>query len=98
MATVQALAARWLDDAFPGHVEVVLTDAAGRRHRLSDKPPVFGDERLAPDADYPMHVRVECDVLGQEVAGVVSVALRHGIESEDGLSQFQVAVTDVNRE
>jgi hypothetical protein len=81
---------RWVDDAFPGFVEAVLTDAAGQEHRLIEKPPVLGDDPLTPNTDYPTTVRVPCDVLGEMADGTVEVALRHGIQSDDGTARFRV--------
>lgn len=89
---------RWVDDAFPGFVEVVLTEAAGKAHRLTEKPPVIGDDRLTPDADYPLPVRLPCDVVQEPTDGTVEVLLRHGIESEEGTARFLVAAGSVEGE
>lgn len=98
VAAVEAKAVGWADDAFPGFVEVLITDAEGEKHRVIEKPPVIGDDRLTRDAAYPMSVTLPCDVTKEALDGTLHVALRHGIESVDGKTHFRVASASVSDE
>ncbi len=62
---VRCAAVRWVgDEPQPGVVEVVLTDADGKKWSLVDKAPIFDAVGvLRVDADYPISVLVACNVL-----------------------------------
>ena len=91
--------ARFVDSSFPGWVECALVDAAGRRHILKDKAPVFTVEDLDADSKYPTPGFVACEVLeryhderGQELVRV-STAKPYGVESTEGVSEFTVSAS-----
>jgi hypothetical protein len=96
MALVECVAVRWVSDDEPGWVEVQLTDADGAVWIMVDKEPVFGDESLTSDADYPRPLLLACDVVSAPSAGVAEVALRHGVESSEGASRFVVPSASVH--
>jgi hypothetical protein len=71
---------RFVDNGFPGWVECELVDAAGRRHILKDKVPVFTVEDLDANSKYPTPGSVACEVVeryqnekGQELVRVSTV-------------------------
>jgi hypothetical protein len=87
---------RFVDDSQPGFVECEFVDAAGRRHTLLDKVPIFSHEFLDAHSVYPRPGTANCEVLaqwtddqGRELARV-STARPFGIESREGLSEFIV--------
>lgn len=98
MTWVRAEATRWVDDAFPGFVEVVIVDADGRRWVTVDKAPVLGDDNLTADARYPRITRVPCEVVSEAVDGRVMVSLLHGIAMDGGETRFTVDAGSIGSE
>ena len=96
---------RFVDDGFPGWVECELVDASGRHHVLRDKVPIFTDEMLDADSEYPTTGKIPCEVLetfkdaaGRELVRV-STEKPCGIDSAEGLSEFIVSpglITEVS--
>jgi len=84
-------ALRWVsDDPQPGIVECRLVDADGVEHVIREKSAVLdAEDRLRPDAAYPMELRLGCRVV-REDAAEVEIELDHDIESVDGLRRFRV--------
>jgi len=87
---------RFVDDSFPGWVECELVDASCRHHVLRDKVPIFTDEMLDADSEYPTMGKSPCEVLerfqdatGRELVRV-STEKPFGIDSAEGLSEFIV--------
>ena len=61
MQYVRVEVVRWIDDEWPGWVEVHLTEADGTVVSLTDKVPVLaGDDRPAPGVDLPMSLEIPC--------------------------------------
>ena|ERR1700681_2300915 len=90
---------RFVDSSFPGWVECELVDAAGRRHILKDKVPIFVVEDLDANSKYPTPGIVACEVVeryqnekGQELVRVSTVK-PCDIESTEGLSEFTVCAS-----
>jgi hypothetical protein len=90
---------RFVDNGFPGWVECELVDAAGRRHILKDKAPVFTVEDLDANSKYPTPGSVACEVVeryqnekGQELVRVSTVKPFY-IESIEGLSEFIISAS-----
>jgi GNAT superfamily N-acetyltransferase len=85
-------AVRWVDDTFPGVIEVAFTDAAGTRQVLVDKLPMFGGAgALTASGPFPVAVTVGCALLqvdGEEA--LITTARPHAVETEDGCSEFRV--------
>jgi hypothetical protein len=52
MHNVAVQIVRFVESGFPGWVECELVDAAGRRHILMDKVPIFTVEDLDADSKY----------------------------------------------
>ena len=102
MTWVRANAVRWVsDEPFPGWVEVHLDLADGTLAKLFDKPPVFAsDDRLRPDATYPVTLALACeDARGDDSAetssGTRYVRLAHEVTDLSGVSTFCVCEEDV---
>ncbi|WP_326662110.1 hypothetical protein [Streptomyces sp. NBC_00385] len=97
MVGLRVEAVRWVDDAFPGWVEVQFSDARGKRWSLVDKAPAFGTaEELGPCSDYPLAVSVACAMVETATAdleddAVVTVSTSgHGITAPTGEDEFSV--------
>ena len=84
MAYVVGTVVSWVDNAFPGWVEVVLHTVDGDVS-LVDKVPAFGFEVES----IPSPVQVEC-VVDRRGPDVVTVTLSHGIGDGSGASTFRV--------
>lgn len=87
---------RFVDSDFPGWVECELVDAAGRRHILKDKVPIFTVEDLDANSHYPTPGFVACEVVeryrdekGQELVRVSTIK-PYDVVSTEGLSEFIV--------
>jgi hypothetical protein len=88
---------RWVDDHFPGIVECRFADRFGREWLFIEKLPVVGgDLSLNADSAYPQPAFIGCEVIsrryddtGREVAEI-DTDQPWGIESEDGVTRFQV--------
>ncbi|MEU5825978.1 hypothetical protein ABZ798_33520 [Streptomyces sp. NPDC047803] len=97
MVDLRVEAVRWVDNAFPGWIEVQFSDAGGTRRSLVDKAPVFSSaEDLGPFSDYPLAVSVACVVvetataaLGDDAVVTVSTSV-HGITALNGEDEFSV--------
>ncbi|WP_030472912.1 hypothetical protein [Lentzea aerocolonigenes] len=86
------------DEPQPGWVEVHLVDADGAVWSLFDKPPIFdADDRLTPDAAYPVDVELDCEIVSRQVDAsgrdLVTISTRRprGVETETGRDEFHVA-------
>ena len=102
VACLNGAVTRWLDDDFPGSVEVQLADCDGAVVVLSDKVPVFGLDGLTADTPLPVSVEIACDVLryerdpsGRDLAVVV---LSHGVTDQDDRNEFRVLASQVRSE
>src|SRR5262245_65666010 len=87
---------RFVSDSQPGFVECEFVDAAGRRHTLFDKVPIFCTEYLDADSTYPQQGIADCrvlaqwtDDLGRQLARITT-AQPFDVESREGLSEFVV--------
>lgn len=92
---VRGWAMRWVDEDWPGWVEVHIPLAGGATLSLVDKVPIFdGVGRIVPGVVFPVPVRVACDIIGWEpVPGgqrLAIVTLRHQVEDEAGANTFRV--------
>ena len=94
VASIRGVVTRWVDDAFPGWVEVRFTDADGNVVVLTDKVPVFGLD--ARDIALPCAVELSCVVLRHERQREVAVvALGHDVLDREGRNQFRVLADEV---
>lgn len=80
VAKVAATITHWASDfPFPGLVVCRLTAANGTVHIFCDKPAVFdAHDQLRPDAQYPIDVKLDCQVV-RSMPTSVEVKLLHGI-------------------
>jgi hypothetical protein len=89
---------RWVsDDPFPGLVELLLRDGAGKVWIFVDKYPMFLQEgSLGPENDYPVSVEIAGTVIGQaDDQVIVSTAEPWGIETVDGTYEFIMQETQL---
>lgn len=89
MAEVLGRVTEWVSDDFPGWVKVEVTDADGRLLTFIDKVPLLVYEPLDPSTALPKVVWLACDARPESV-NRVHVTLRHGLETVDGVKEFQV--------
>jgi hypothetical protein len=104
MHFISASIVRFVDPHQPGWVEGEFSDAAGRRHTLTDKVPIFTAEMLDAESTYPVPGKIPCEVLerfddemAQELVRVTT-AKPCNIESADGLSEFTIFASLVSEE
>jgi hypothetical protein len=96
MTTIPIEIVRFVDESQPGHVECVLTDAAGQRHRIIEKVPVVTREDLRSDSTYPRYGVVACQVESEwtdssgRALARVNTEQPWGIESTEGTTNFIV--------
>lgn len=100
MHHVRAEAVQWIDEEWPGRVEVHLTESDGDVASLIDKVPAFDyGDRLAPGVNLPVGIEVPCDVLEWVVdrAGNRSALIRlhSSIEDQNGRSVFNVNASNL---
>lgn len=90
---------RWVDDAFPGWVEVRFVEADDTVVVLTDKIPVFGLDSLTVDTALPSTVELSCEVLRRERderhRELAVVVLSHGVMDQEGRGQFRVLAAQV---
>lgn len=82
---------RWVDDCQPGIVECVLVDVHGHRWRFIEKLPIVTVADLDASSSYPQSGSIACQVV--EIRGEVAridTTKPWGVESVDGVSQFEV--------
>src|SRR5258708_29106691 len=100
VSEVRARAVRWVNDDFPGWVEVHLDLADGPVAKLIDKWPIFtADDCLRADASYPVDLTLACEVSAVEGGaaagtGPVYVTLLHACDPS-GAVTFLVRDRDV---
>ncbi|MEC4615882.1 hypothetical protein [Tsukamurella tyrosinosolvens] len=96
---VRVSTVRWHWDGNPGWVEVEVADADSRTHRISEKVPVLTALDLYPDtpvSDLPTELWIDVDLV-QAADKRVTISLRHGVETVDGLSVLTVPTTAVRQ-
>jgi hypothetical protein len=89
---------RWVDEYFPGWVEVRFTAADGTEVAVTDKLPVFGID-MTVDTPLPVPSGLACDVLrrerDQDGGELAIVLLSYRVEDEDGRREFRVSAGQV---
>ena len=84
---------RFVDEAFPGFVAGVFTDAHGIQHTIVDKVPVIGLSDLWLDSEYPQPGVAACERLetrNDSSVTRISIAKPWGLESTNGQTEFSV--------
>ena len=92
-AIVRAQAIRWVDDSFPGWIEVQVIDAAGRDHRIVDKVPIFTTLDIRADTSFPTELWIGADTT--EVDGDLVTARLKWVDTRERLNELVIATTDV---
>jgi len=95
MRCVRAEAIRWIDEEWPGWVEVQFTESDGTVVSIVEKVPVVDyDGRVAPGVRFPVDLEIPCDVLdwvthpgGDQSA---TIQLRFNVEDQHGRTVFNV--------
>lgn len=91
---VRAVALRWYDNAYPGWVEVAITDSRRNQHRIVEKAPVLTSLVITRKSAFPfdlwLHAEME-DIEGDEVR----VSLKHDVVTVDGTGKIVVSAGDV---
>jgi hypothetical protein len=99
VAYLRGMVTRWVDDAFPGWVEVRLVEADGTVVVLTDKVPVFGFDGLSVETPLPAAVELACEVVRRERDGrnreLAVVALSNGVMDQENRKQFRVLADQV---
>lgn len=99
MYSVRVQAVRWVDEAFPGWVEVHLHESNGTVTAVIDKVPVFDlDGTLTFGSKLPVDLDVPCDVLSRDVDNdgrhSAVVRLHFDLEDLNGRTSFRVGSTN----
>jgi hypothetical protein len=92
-AIVRAQAIRWVDDSFPGWIEVRVVDAAGRDHRMVDKVPVLTMLDIRSDTSFPAELWIDADAT--DIDGDRITARFRWVDTQEGLNELIIAATDV---
>lgn len=92
-AIIRAQAIRWVDDGFPGWIEVKVIDAAGRDHRIVDKVPILTTLDIRSDTRFPTELWIGAEATDVE-GDHVSVRLKW-VDTQEGLNDLVIATTDV---
>jgi hypothetical protein len=97
---VLATAVRWVDEEWPGWIEVQIVVDGGMIVSLIDKIPIFTDsDQIVPGTPFPVPVRVACDLVGwdpgPEERSMAVIALRHQVQDDVGRSNFRVAAENI---
>lgn len=92
---------RYVDDAFPGWVEARLRDASGREWVFVDKWPIFAEEDLDADSNYPQPGVIRCEIVasgrdehGREIR-TIETSRPDGVEAEGGGTRFVVLAEQI---
>jgi hypothetical protein len=93
MLAVRVAILRYIDDAFPGVVELELVDTRERRWLFHEKVPVVTHEALDATSVYPRPGLIACELIARDgQIARVSTARPWGIESIEGETEFDVFV------
>jgi hypothetical protein len=92
-AIVRAQATRWVNDSFPGWIEVRVIDAAGRDHRIVDKVPVLTTLEIRSDTSFPTELWIRADTT--DIDGDHVKARLKWVDTQEGLDELVIAISDV---
>jgi hypothetical protein len=98
---LRILITRYVDAAFPGFVECVLTDVAGKHWHIVEKVPIVTLLNLDANSAYPQPIVIACSIVarhvssdGKEVA-TVDTSEPYGIASTCGETRFTVHPSEI---
>lgn len=102
MHYVRAEVVRWVDQEWPGWVEVHLPESDGTIALLVDKVPIFDEgDRLMPGVGLPTSIEIPCHVLdwvvGKDGVRSALVRLYFDVEDESGRTIFNVDEGELDR-
>ena len=86
---------RFVDEHQPGVVACEFGDAAGQRHTLIDKVPIFTTRWLDQSSEYPQPGIARCEILDEcsdDGSQLVRISTGHpdGVESTNGVTEFVI--------
>ena len=97
MLAVRIQICRYVDDAQPGWVECILTDAFGEKHVFVEKVPVVTAAQLDTSSKFPQLGLIACTVheTDEAISDLVYVRIDTeapwGVASSTGQSEFVVS-------
>src|SRR5688572_22169210 len=94
---VRASIVRWVDDAYPGFVELVIVDIDRVEHHLVEKVPVVYENDLTRESSYPVETWLAATIVGRDNHGniIVDTDVPWGLESIEGQSKFVVEANSI---
>jgi hypothetical protein len=95
MRCLRAEAVRWVDEDWPGWVEVQFIDSDGTVVSIVEKvPAVDYTDRVVPGVRFPVELEIPCDVLDWvahlDGSRSATVRLRFSVEDRHGRTMFNV--------
>jgi hypothetical protein len=93
---LRATAEGWDSQEFPGWLRVVVEDASGQVHVITEKASVLTGSTIAPSATFPFELWLRGAHEGMDGEAVL-VRLAHGVETTNGLRELAVSHQDVRR-
>jgi hypothetical protein len=96
MIGVRVSITAYVDDDYPGFVECNFTDAHQQRHCFLEKTVYVSADLIDSTTSYPYPGVIACEIVGRRFGDsdteIISIdsELPWGIESIDGLTQFEV--------
>ncbi|GAB2571875.1 hypothetical protein [Microlunatus antarcticus] len=84
----------WHDTAFPGWLEVTVSDVGGRVHRIVEKAPVLTGRTVRVSEDLPLEMWLRGEHVRMD-RGAVVVRLVRGVVTADGSSELTLDHQDV---
>ena len=87
---VRATALRWESDAFPGWIQVVVHDRAGRPHHIVEKVPVLTQAIITAASVLPRELWLSATYERMEGDDVI-VRFGEGVETTGGLHELAVS-------
>ena len=91
---VRGTAIRWVDDTFPGWIEVSLRADDGQTHRVIEKVPVLTELPLTAESKFPDELWLRGTSSRADETSV-DVTLADDITTTDGLNGVTVGTNDV---
>jgi hypothetical protein len=102
MSEVSVQIVRWVDDnPQPGVVEARLRDVSGREWVFVDKWPIFAEEDLEAESNYPRPGVMRCEVVAsgrddrRREVHTIDTSRPDGVEAEGGESRFDVLAEQI---
>jgi hypothetical protein len=92
---VRAEAVGWIDEEWPGWVEVHLIEPDGTVVSIVEKVPILDyDDRVVPGIQFPVVLAIPCDVIDRATDDrgnrTVAIRLRCNVEDRQGRAVFKL--------